>query len=292
MTCVIRPLTRRDDDIVRSYLEKDPLDNIVLFDGLAIHGLDDDHAEFWGAFRSDRLEGVLFSEFTRFDFENSPRIGSLAGDTPEVLAQLGMTALKTGVKALKGKRAYIEPAAEALSRRVRKSLLTHWHFYETDPAMVPSCHDHPVRVATRDDIPRLLELYEGFEFGSRDPRHHEFEVRKAVDRSTCFFAERDGRAVSGVMIVAESDRAGMTSYTRTLPEFRGTGIYRSVRTACFEYLLRRGKVGLAAVKRSNAVVNEMMGRSSSIRGQWSTLFFSGKPPLSWRLPPSRMRRRT
>jgi predicted GNAT family acetyltransferase len=148
---------------------------------------------------------------------------------------------------------------------------------------MPFRYDYPVRVATRDDIPLLLELYKDFEFGPRDLREVEFEVQKAVDRSACFFIELEGRAVSAGMIVSETDRAGVISYSRTLPEFRGRGLYFSVRTACCEYLFKQGKVVLGVVKESNTAMIRIISKCGSMIGKRSIVYFARKPPLRRRV---------
>lgn len=286
----IRLLTQQDYDAVRSYLDKDPFYSIYLIHSLEAYGLDSEHARFWGAFRRGRLEGVLFTDVLLADYENSPRYGCLAGDNPEASARLGEFSLKTGIRFIKGKSACIQPAAEALSSRVADSRLTRWNFYRADPEQNPHRYDYPVRVATRDDMPLLLELYKDFEFGSHDLHEVEYEVQKAVDSSTCFFVELEGRAVSGSMIVAETDRAGMLNYSRTLPEFRGRSVHLSVRTACYEYLFRQGKVGLGVFSESNAAMHSIIGQYGSIIGKWSIVYFAAKPPLKRRILPLRLRR--
>jgi hypothetical protein len=286
----IRLLNHQDFDTVRAYLDKDPLYNTYLIHGLEAYGLDSKHARFWGAFRGDWLEGVMFTDVLLADYDNSPRCGCLAGDNPEVLAQLGKFSLKTDVRLIKGKSAYIEPAARALSSRVKDFHLTNWNFYRADPGQSPLRYDYPVRAATREDMPLLMELYRDFELGSRDLRQVEYEVQQAVDRSTCFFVELRGKAASASMVVAETDRTGMMNYARTLPEFRGRHLHLSVRTACYDYLLKQGKVALGVFSESNAAMNKIVSKYGSIVGKWSVVYFTRKPPLRQRVIPYRLRK--
>ena len=52
-TCVIRSLTQQDYDVVRSYLDRDPLNNIYLIYGLQSYGLQSERTMFDGAFDGD-----------------------------------------------------------------------------------------------------------------------------------------------------------------------------------------------------------------------------------------------
>ena len=286
----IRLLTTQDCDAIQRYLDKDPLYNVYSIHGLQTLGLDSQRAKFWGAFQRDRLVGVLFTD-VMFPGKHSPRWGCLAGDDPKVLARLGRFSLKDRVKIIRGKSTSVQPAVDALASRVKRLYLTHWNFYKAArPVEVPVCNDYPVRVATREDIPALVELYKDFEYGSRDLRHIEFEIQNAVDRSTCFFIELEGRVVSASMIVAETDRAGMMNYARTLPEFRKRGLHLCIRVTCYKYLFGQGKIALGAFSDSNTAMHRIISKNGSIIGKWVTAAVSRKPPLRRRLLPKGIRR--
>ncbi|RLI58067.1 MAG: hypothetical protein DRO93_10235 [Candidatus Thorarchaeota archaeon] len=96
-----------------------------------------------------------------------------------------------------------------------------------------------------------MELYKDFEFGGGDLRRIEHEVRGAVKRSTCFLVEPENKVVSASMIVAETNRAGVLNYSRTLPAFRRRGLHRCIRTACYQYMFQQGKASVAAISESN-----------------------------------------
>jgi hypothetical protein len=152
---MFRLLTQQDYDIVRSYLDRDPLNNVYLIHGLQTHGLESKHVTFWGAFDHDRLAGVL-----SVNNDKRPREGYLAGENPEVLARLGELALKANVNRLFGKSNCIQPAVAAVENlRPRVEIRrTYGHLYEVHPGQAVCHYDYPVRAATRDDIPLLVEL--------------------------------------------------------------------------------------------------------------------------------------
>jgi predicted GNAT family acetyltransferase len=285
---MIRLLTQQDYDIVQSYLDKDPLNNVYLIHGLQTYGLESKQVTFWGAFNNDRLEGVLLASD-----DGRHRTGYLAGDNPEVLAGLGKFALEANVNRLFGKSEYIQPAATAVENPYPQVEIqrTYGHLYEVHPGQAVGHYGHPVRTATRDDISLLLELYGKDEISKRGPGELEREIQRAIDRSACFFIESGGRAVSTVRVDPETDKAGVIELARTLPEFRGRGMYPCLRTACVEYLSRKGKVALGVIADTNTAMHRVVDKcGGSLTDPWLHVRFKKRPPLRRRILPSRLRR--
>jgi hypothetical protein len=255
---------------------------------LQIYGLESDRVTFWGAFSDDQLAGILFA-----DNDHKPRYGCLASDDPEVLTRLGEFALASGIKMLVGKSTYIQPAIKNLYSRVQINV-KYYHFYQVHPEQLVRYHDYPVRVATEDDIPLLVEFYRGYEFRRSNitGEETEHEIQKVMDESGRYFViELEGRAVSGARIVAETDRAGVIDAARTLPEFRGRSMYPSVRTACFEYLFEQGKTGLGFFRDTNTNMFQVINKQGgNIIATWLIVDLLEKPPLRRRIFPLRLRR--
>jgi predicted GNAT family acetyltransferase len=234
------------------------------------------------------LEGVLFAY-------NSGRscYGCVASGNSRILSQLGKLALESGVRRLAGNSAYVQPAIRGLHSRALLDV-RHSSFYQVSPEQLARHHDYPVRVAGEDDIHLLTELYRGYEFRNpnRSEREVEDEVRRVMDESGRYFlVELEGRAVSAASVAPETDRAGMISSARTLPGFRGQGIYLSVRTACFEYLFEQGKIGLGFFQDTNAsMINVLNKQGGTVTATWSIVHLRKKPPLRRRILPSRLRR--
>ena len=216
-----------------------------------------------------------------------------SGDNSEVLARLGKHALESGIGKLVGKRAYIQPAIENLHSRVRISVL-HLGFLETHPEQLATHYDYPVRAATKDDIPLLVQLYRHYEFynKNRPEEEIEHEIRKTMDESGIyFFIEWEGQAVSAGRVAPEIDRAGMIDAATTLPEFRGRGMYPCVRTACYGFLFKKGKIGVALVNDANATIHRIADKyGGSFTAKWLLVEFRRKPPLRRRIIPLRLRR--
>jgi len=283
---LIRSLTQQDYDVVQVYLDKDPLHNIYLIHGLQTCGLGSERVTFWGAFNHDCLEGVLFVNDDR-----RPCVGYLAGDNSDVLAQLGEFALEANTNRLLGKSEYIQPAVAAVENLYPQVEVqrTYGHLYEVHPEQAVCHYDYPVRAATRDDIPLLVALERDFELVSPDRTDEEVEreIRRTIDESACFFIELGGRAVSVARIDPETDQAGMIESARTLPEFRGRGMYPSVRTACVEYLFGKGKVALGVIQDTNAAMQRIVNKcGGSLTDPWLSVRLKKRPSLG-----SRIRRR-
>jgi len=285
---VIRLLTHQDYDIVQRYLDHDPLHNIYLIHGLETHGLESDHVTFWGAFHDDRLEGVLFA-----NNDDRSRLGFLAGDNPEVLARLGEFALKSEMKKLVGKSTYVQPAIQNLYSRVQIRVMS-YGFCELYPGQLVPSYDYPVRAATEDDVPLLLELYRDYEFHSknRPEEETEQEIRRVMDESgVYFFIEQEGQAVSAARVAVETDRAGVVDAATTLPEFRGRGMYPCVRTACNEYLFKGGKIGVSLIRDTNTNMRRIVSKyGGSFTDKWVIVSFRRMPLLRQRILPRRLRR--
>lgn len=269
-------------------MERDPLRNIYLIHGLQTHGLASEHVTFWGAFNAGQLEGALFADN---DYEH--RFGSLAGDSPKVLACLGKYALKSGIRVLAGKRAYIQPAIQSLPSRFRLIGIEHLDLLQVHPEQLLGHYDYPVRVAGKDDIRLLVELYKHCELGGmKSAEEVEHEIRRAMTKGGVYFVhEMEGRAVSAARIFPQTDLAGIVDGATTLPEFRGRGIYPSVYTACSEYLFQRGKARLGLVNEANINMHKVICKcGGSFTDKWLIVAFTRKPPLRRRILPVRLRR--
>jgi predicted GNAT family acetyltransferase len=286
---MIRLLTQQDYDVVQSYLNQDPLHNIFMIHSLQTHGLESDLKTFWGAFDDDRLRGVLFA-----DSDSRRRFGCLAADNPAVLARLGRLALEAKVELLLGKSTYVQPAIENLPSRIQIGI-RYFSFTQIRPGQQwERFYGHPVRAATEEDIPSLVELYREWEYRRRNRGEEEIEreIRRVMDESGRYFLiEIEGQVVSAARIFPEIDQAGLIDAARTLPAFRGHGMYPCVGTSCYEHLFRQGKTGIGFFEETNASMARVMSkRGATIVARWLRVDLKERPPLRRRILPSRLRR--
>jgi hypothetical protein len=285
---MIRLLTRQHDDVVQSYLNRDPLQNIYMIHSLQTHGLESGLVTFWGAFDDDQLIGVLC-----VDNGSQRRFGCLAADNPGTSARLGQLAVEAKVRSLLGKDTYIQPAVEDLSLRIRIGV-GYFSFYQVRPEQLVRFYDHPVRAATEEDIPLLVQLYRDWEFQRRNRGEEkiEREIRRVMDESGHYFLiEIEGQAASAARVFPEIDQAGLIDAARTLPAFRGCGMYPCVRTTCFEYLFEQGKIGLGFFEETSTSMTRVVSKQGgTVVARWLNVDLKEKPPLGQRILPSRLRR--
>lgn len=227
----------QDRPTVRAFLDQEPLHNLYLSHALEKSRTADDSPlpSFWGAWRQGTLIAVL-----HVDCQSSPPVGYLAanwGSAPDklqALAHLGTLATnQVGAQVLTGPQAHIEPALAKLGARTR---VKRAHFYQVaTPTQFVRHAEYPVRKATYDDIPRLIELYRGYEFRRQNRTDDEIqaEIERTMAYSGTFFCieqldPQPGQApqiVSAASIYPETKDAGMIGAARTLPAYRGRRMY-------------------------------------------------------------------
>jgi predicted GNAT family acetyltransferase len=148
------------------------------------------------------------------------------------------------------------------------------------PGSFDSYHDYSVKIATKSETELLVELYKQFEYRKKKRSADEAkrEIENVMKESGIFFmAVVDGRAVSAAKIATETDKAGIIGSARTLPEYRGRGIYLSVRTACFEYLFDKGKIGVGFFEDKNVNIHKILKKQGGfISNKWLIINFGRK----------------
>lgn len=277
---MIRLLINDDYDMVETFMNKDHIHNLYPIHALQTHGLDTNEARFWGAFQGKQLEGILCAQKA-----DGVRFGCMAGNRDKTLARLGRFAHKSGIRLLVGKQEYILPALEALRPWVIQKRI--YEFYEIHPEELKGRYDHPVKKAGWDAIPLLVEHYDKSDYGFINSSREEIEaeVRRAMEfESGYFFIERHHKAVAAARIIAETDQAGIIDASSTLPEYRGQGMNPCVRTACFEYLFQKGKIGAGYIRDSNVAMHKIINRyGGTVIAKWYILTLKGKPSLRQRI---------
>lgn len=282
---MIRLLTQQDISTVQPYLDKDPLHNVYLIHSLQTHGLESNLVSFWGAFGNEQLTGVLL-----VDKGYRRPFGSLAADDPGVALELGKTALKAGVRELRGKSIHIQPLVENLPAPFLIHRMEHLLCCEVRPGQLQGRYDYPVHMATQDDIPMLVQLYHKAYGLDKDEVERDIIRRTMDEGGECFFVKWGDLAVSAIRIFPQTDLVGMVDAGITLPQYRGRGIYLSVYTACHEHLSRNGKIGVALISETNTIMHKIIDKyGGTFTDRWLLVRFRRKPPLRRRVIPTRLR---
>lgn len=272
---MIRPLTNNQYQSIEFYLSNDHFNNIYLIHALQTYGVESKNAIFFGAFKNKKIVGVLYIEIIE-----GLRFGSLCGDSNKILKQLGRYALKNGINVLTGKKDYITPIIE--EQHDRNDLVEQYDFYRINPNQLIGRYEYPVQRAIMDDIPILIDLYKTSELGNtkkKDRRVIELEIKRTMKyESGYFFIKSHGRAVSVSRIVAETDKVGVIDGSTTLPENRGQGMHPSVRTAGFEYLFQKDKIGLGYIRESDSIMHKMIKKTGgTFIEKWLIVLVNQKP---------------
>lgn len=291
---MIRTITQKDYEIIRSYIDQDKLLNIYLDYRLQTLGLDNKDAKFLGAFDGCRLDGVLL-----IVHRYKGKIGYLGYPTSNknsVLLDLLKFGQALGVRRFIGEKSNFEPASEEWRSRYRQRIKT-LNFYKVLPDNFNSNYDYNVRIAAKSDIPLLVGLYKQFEYRKKNRSAEEAkqEIQNVMDESGIYFMiEIEGRAASAAKIATETDKAGIIGAARTLPEYRGRGLYLSVRTACYEYLFKKGKMGVGFFEDKNRNMHKILKKQGgSISNKWLIINFGrNRRPARRRFIPSYLRRWT
>jgi predicted GNAT family acetyltransferase len=289
-----RLIKPQDSEAVQTFLSQDPILNLYLIHGYATRASRaPTDTEFWGAWYEGQLIAMLY-----VDHEGIPKTGYLAGSssdlcvTQQVIAHLSTLAVnKLHVGSLTGPKSYVEPAFAKLGKRAR---VTNIHLYRADPARIVRHNDYPVRPATRADLPQLIKLYREYEFRRRGRSDTEIarEIEHAMSLSGTYFVlewpgdspGREPQLICVACIYPETDQVGVIGAARTLPEYRGRGIYPSVRTAAFEHLFSQGKIGIGFIVDSNTSMHRVLEKQGgTILGDWWTVHIRPKLSLKRRV---------
>jgi len=291
---MIRTLKQNDYEIIRSYIDQDKLLNIHLDYWFQTFGLDNKDANFVGAIDGSRLDGVLLIANTY-----KGKIGYLGYPTSNknyVLLELLKFGQTKGVTRFIGEKSNFEPALEDWRVKYRPRINT-VNLIKLFPVKNKSNSDHNVRIVTQSEIPLLVELYKQYEYRkkNRSAEDAKQEIQNVMNESGVYFMiEVEGRAVSAIKIGNETDTAGIIGGARTLPEYRGYGMYLSLQTACLEYLSKKGKIGVGFVENKNRNMHKIQEKhGGSILNTWLIIDFGrNRQPARRRFIPLYLRRWT
>ena len=231
----LRRLTPADEAELRALLCADPWNHVYLLGVLHCFGVRGGRARFTGAFAGGRLAGVLGEAR-----EVHCWYASLSAGDPAAAAALGRELVAPHVEVLLGREDVVEAALSVLpTGRVRRR--SHMVLGISHDAMPSAPSTHPVRRATRADLPGLVDLYEGYEFDGYPTRRH---VRRALEeriaRGGVWVLEVDGRPVAARRIDASSPEVVLLGGLTVDPRYRGRDLAEDVRRACIADLGRQG----------------------------------------------------
>jgi hypothetical protein len=280
---VLRRLTRADEAALCALLGTDVWNNSYLFGILHWFGLDGPRSRFTGAFVGGRLVGVLGE-----GRETHCWYASLSAGDPAVAAALAGELVVPRVEVLLGREDVVSTAVAALPetrvRRTARLILS-----ISDDAMSSGRPAHPVRRATRADLPALVDLYEGYELDGYPTRRHVWRaLEERIRRGAIWVLELDGRPVAARRVEASSPEVMVLGGLTVDPAYRGRDLSQAVRRASVADLARLGRRHCALRHVDNARVKRSELRDHA---PWSVANLAGVALPRWRDLLGRMRAR-
>jgi hypothetical protein len=230
----IRSLGPADVPALREFLLRDVWNNVYLLGILHWYGVAGPRARFTGAFADGRLVGVLAE-----GREVHCWYASLAPAEHAVVAALAACLAAPRVAVLLGRADTVTSALTALpAARVGRTSSMVLGVSDAGDTETPG---HPVRRATVADLPRLVALYEGYEFdGYPTPRHVRRALAERLRRSAIYVIEQGGRIVAARRIDASSPEVVLFGGLTVHPAHRGRRLGRDVRLGASADVTRRG----------------------------------------------------
>lgn len=283
----VRKLTPDDLAGLGVLLGKNRLKNIHQIYEIEKHGLPEDQNKFWGIFDGDQLHSVFFSEVLRQD-----GYGFVASEQPEHALPLLDFAFQNGLKSV----IWTTPCPQSVVNRynTNKVAIHRWRFYKCGPDDLHPHHQFPCRIATPKDIDSLIELYYDYEFGAHNGSTEKLrrQIEENMNKGVKYFViEMDSKIVVSALVYLETSYAGMIGSARTLPAYRRRGLYKSLRTACLEYLFAKDKVGVAFFVEKNFRIQKMIEKyGGKLLEDWLICETPKKEPGNQIIFPKRLRK--
>jgi predicted GNAT family acetyltransferase len=247
-------ITPADLNGLQMLLEKDRLHNIHQLFDIERNGLAEDQNKFWGIFEGDQLHSVFYSEHFY-----PGGYGLLASEQPDNALPLLDFAFRNDLNSV----IWSTPCPQRIVDLYQSKLATvhRWRFYKCGPNHLNPSYQYPCRRATPDDIDELAELYADYEFGAHGGSTDKLRshIKQNIKNGGTYFCiELDSKIVISAMVYCETSYGGIIGSARTLPEYRRRGLYKSLRTACFEYLFEKNKIGVAFFVESNFKIQKLI----------------------------------
>ena len=240
-------------------LYSSPVHHIHQIYELEHYGLSDERKTFFGAFSKNKLQAVLFS--TGF---HQRGIGFVISQSALDCAMLTRFGFSNGLKTIIGTEDYVKPILQ--QKLITGKTVKRWKVFKCGQEDLIPHHDYAVRKATINDIDRLVNIYLDYEFrahdNAEDLRTHILEMFKSNNKY--FVVEHNNQIIASALVYLETSYAAMVGAARVLPEYRGKGVFYSIRTAYIEYLSKKNKYAVGFFVESNFAVAKVITNSGGV----------------------------
>jgi predicted GNAT family acetyltransferase len=227
---ITRVLTHIDRPALEAMLMCEPAHNVFHLSALKETGLEapEAHGGSWatGVFREEKLVGALCV------LRGTGGIYYRPGDTGtlQALADVVQMRSKQGMLSLlSGHAEQIDPLLDLITG-IDTRVVDRCYYYSLEPqdfSMPSVAGNYAPRIATEDDIERLIDFYSvGFYSLARLPSRAAWLSRltEQIALRTLFLVEEGGKVVSAALASAETQAVAMLGGVATLHDYRARGL--------------------------------------------------------------------
>lgn len=265
-------------DLLKAFLEQDPYQNIYLLGALENGMIGAAETRLWAAWMRDRLVGALLLA------KDLNLTYAALYSAPDCLDRLrGLRLDRMGVHLVLGQATEVDMLIESLPKSSQRRVDT-FHFSRIYPEDFHPVDPGPARMATQQDVDRLVEIYQQYPLDG----YRGEQIRQSVQgflRGTGFaLVEMNGEIVSVLRVNTETHSVGLLGGGYTLPDYRRRGYYEAVNSLMHRELLRKGKIGVSFHRDDNHPIHTLMQKIGAREiGEWKILRLGTRPKLTGRL---------
>lgn len=233
---MIRKLSREDHDLLYNYLKDEASINLFTLGDLEVFGYEADFQDIWGQFDDqNQLVGTLF----RFYHSYMPYA---KGDF-DVEAFTEIMLQDDKFEALQGKSELVQRFEQLGRLPIVDSQETYFAELRTGDKLDPLLDTSAVKLATLDDVDRILDVRHASFKSGRSAREQLVKVMESGMARTFYIEdESTGQIVASASTTAENSLSAMIIAVSTRDEYRNRGLASSCMTALCRQLLAEGRI--------------------------------------------------
>lgn len=262
---MIRRLSKRDERELLQFLKKNWLSNLLIINDIENYGFHTEFQEVWGDFNHHgQLNGGLLRYYRNFIpfVSESTNIAELA----DLIFQHDVA-----YEMISGVPEAVERFKQYLPYRHETSMHYAYLTSEFYTRKDPKCHDCIVRMASVDDVDKIVALYKNIEgFVVDSARIEELRHKLKTGTGKTYVVEKEGQIIASASTGAESTSSAMIFGVCTHPDYRRRGYAELCLSKLCDDLLGSGKT--LCLFYNNPVAGAIY-RKAGFReiGQWKML---------------------
>ncbi|MEQ6388945.1 GNAT family N-acetyltransferase [Bacillaceae bacterium S4-13-58] len=232
---MIRRLTEQDDALCQKLIQQRPAENLFIIGDIEAFGYEEDFQTVWGDFDTEgNLRAVLlryrenFIPFSMVDDFDAKGFATIINESSDY-------------RILSGLKDITEKVEPFLTTPLKEKRQLYYAKLTDDRSLVEEVTEE-VKIATLDDIPRLVDLLTSipeFSSGQFDEESKRKSMEKGVARS--YFIEKDGQMVASASTTAENRTSAMIVGVCTAADYQKRGYASQCMIKLCADVLKEGK---------------------------------------------------